>query len=52
VALIRNQQLLIDLNVSGLPSFLFFKNGQKKSVLAGNNITMDEIKDHIKKLLL
>lgn len=50
--IVSNQQLLIDLNVSGLPSFLFFKNGQKASVLAGNNIILDEIKDHSEKLLI
>jgi thioredoxin 1 len=47
-----NRQLLIDLNVSGLPSFLFFRNGQKASVLAGRNIFIDEIKAHSKKLLI
>ena len=45
-----NRQLLIELNVSGIPSFLFFKQGQKSSVLAGRNIHLDEIKDHIEKL--
>jgi thioredoxin-like negative regulator of GroEL len=49
--IVPNQQLLIDLNVSGLPSFLFFKNGQKASVLAGSNIFLDEIKDHTDRLL-
>ena len=50
--IVSNQQLLIDLNVSGLPSFLFFKNGQKASVLAGGYILLDEIKDHSEKLLV
>jgi thiol:disulfide interchange protein len=50
--IVSNQQLLIDLNVSGLPSFLFFKNGQKASVLAGGHILLDEIKDHSEKLLI
>ena len=47
-----NRQLLIELNVSGLPTFLFFKNGEKSSFLAGKNIFMDEIKDHSEKLLI
>ena len=47
-----NRELLIELNVSGLPTFLFYKNGQKVSFLAGKNIFLDEIKDHSKKLLL
>ena len=47
-----NRQLLIELNVSGLPTFLFYKNGQKSSFLAGKNIFLDEIKDHSGKLLV
>ena len=46
-----NRQLLIELNVSGLPTFLFYKNGQKSSILAGKNIFLDEIKDHSERLL-
>jgi len=46
-----NRELLIELNVSGLPTFLFYKNGQKASFLAGKNIFLDEIKDHSEKLL-
>jgi thioredoxin 1 len=49
--IVSNQQLLIDLNVSGLPTFLFFKNGQKAGVLAGNNITLAEIERYCTKLL-
>ena len=47
-----NRELLIELNVSGLPTFLFYKNGQKNSFLAGKNIFLDEIKDHSEKLLV
>ncbi len=46
-----NRELLIELNVSGLPSFLFFKNGQKESFLAGKNIFLEEIKDYSENLL-
>jgi thioredoxin 1 len=46
-----NRELLIELNVSGLPTFLFYKNGQKASFLAGKNIFLDEIKDHSERLL-
>jgi thioredoxin-like negative regulator of GroEL len=46
-----NRELLIELNVSGLPTFLFFRNGRKESFLAGRNIFLDEIKDHSEKLL-
>jgi len=47
-----NRELLIELNVSGLPTFLFYKNGQKSSFLAGKNIFLDEIKDHSDRLLV
>jgi ABC-type transport system involved in multi-copper enzyme maturation permease subunit len=50
--IIHNQQLLIDLSVSGLPSFLFYSAGQKVSALAGAHIMIDEIKDHCEKLLI
>ena len=45
-----NRELLIELNVSGLPTFHFDKNGQKSSILAGKNLFLDEIKDHLEKL--
>ena len=46
-----NRELLIELNVSGLPTFLFYNKGQQASFLAGQNILLDEIKDHSEKLL-
>ena len=46
-----NRQLLIELNVSGLPTFLFYKNGKKVSFLAGRNTLLSEISEHTKKLL-
>ena len=46
-----NRELLIELNVSGLPTFLFYNKGQQASFLAGKNILLDEIKDHTEKLL-
>jgi thiol:disulfide interchange protein len=47
-----NRELLIELNVSGLPTFLFYKKGQKSSILAGVNTFLDEIRDHSEKLLI
>jgi thiol-disulfide isomerase/thioredoxin len=46
-----NRELLIDLGVSGLPCFLFFKNGQQVDYLAGKNILMEEIADQTQNLL-
>jgi protein-disulfide isomerase-like protein with CxxC motif len=48
---VLNRQLLIDLNVSGFPTFLFYKQGQLASDLAGRNILLDEIKDNIQELI-
>ena len=47
-----NRELLIELNVSGLPTFLFYKNGQKESFLAGKNIFIEEIKEQLERLLI
>lgn len=44
-------QLLVDLDVSGLPTFLFYKDGRLKGSLAGTNILMDEIAAETAKLL-
>jgi hypothetical protein len=46
-----NRELLIELDVSGLPTFLFFKNGRELSRLAGKNIFMEEIVDHTHRLI-
>jgi hypothetical protein len=47
-----NRELLIELNVSGLPTFLFYKKGKKSGMLAGRNIFLDEIKDQSEILLI
>ena len=46
-----NRELLIELGVSGLPTFLFYNDGQRASFLAGKGILLEEIKEHIEKLL-
>jgi thioredoxin 1 len=46
-----NLQFLADLDVSGLPTFLFYKDGEVKSSLAGTNILLDEIIAETAKLL-
>jgi thiol-disulfide isomerase/thioredoxin len=46
-----NLEFLADLGVSGLPTFLFYKDGEVKGSLAGTNILMDEITAEIEKLL-
>lgn len=46
-----NLQFIADLGVSGLPTFLFYKDGEVKGSLAGQNILMDEITAETEKLL-
>ena len=46
-----NLDFLVKLDVSGLPTFLFYKDGKVKGSLAGTNILMDEITAETEKLL-
>lgn len=46
-----NLQFLADLGVSGLPTFLLYKDGEVKGSLAGTNILMDEITAETEKLV-
>ncbi len=49
--LTSNREFLIELGISGLPSFLFYKNGQQYTSLAGVNTRLEEIREHAQKLL-
>ena len=46
-----NLEFLAELDVSGLPTFLFYKNGALRDSLAGTNILIDEIAVETKSLL-
>jgi hypothetical protein len=46
-----NLKFLVELEVSGLPTFLFYKDREVKSLLAGTNILMDEITAETEKLV-
>ena len=46
-----NLKFLAELDVSGLPTFLFYKDREVKSLLAGTNILMDEITAETEKLV-
>jgi hypothetical protein len=46
-----NLKFLVELDVSGLPTFLFYKDREVKSLLAGTNILMDEITAETEKLV-
>ena len=46
-----NLEFFANLGISGLPTFLFYKDGEVKNSLAGTNILMDEITAAAEKLL-
>ena len=46
-----NLEFLADLGVSGLPTFLFYRDGEERGSLAGTNILMDEITAETEKLV-
>ena len=46
-----NLKFLAELDVSGLPTFLFYKDREVKGLLAGTNILMDEITAETEKLV-
>lgn len=46
-----NLKFLAELDVSGLPTFLFYEDGEEKGLLAGTNILMDEITAETEKLV-
>ena len=45
-----NLQFLAELDVSGLPTLMFYNGGEVKGSLAGTNILMDEIIAETQKL--
>lgn len=47
-----NRDFLIELGISGLPSFLFYKNGKMQGLLAGSNTWIEEIREQIDPLLV
>lgn len=46
-----NRELLIELEIGGLPSFMFFKKGKKENSLSGSNTRIEEIREQIGLLL-
>ncbi len=46
-----NLAFLAELGVSGLPTFMFYSNGELKATLAGTNIMMEEVESETEKLL-
>lgn len=46
-----NRELLIELGVSGFPTFLFYRDGQQVSSLAGVHTQLEEIRESAQALL-
>jgi len=47
----KNRRLCLNLRVLGLPTFLFYKEGKEVNRLTGNNISIDQIEEGIKKII-
>lgn len=47
----ENRRLAITLKVIGLPTFLFYKDGEQQARLTGDAVTIDAIKAEAEKLL-
>lgn len=47
----KNRRLCLNLKVFGLPTFLFYKNGQEVDRLTGGDLKMDHIEASIKKII-
>jgi thioredoxin 1 len=47
----KNRRLCLNLNVFGLPTFLFYKNGKEVDRLSGNSLKIEEIGEAVKKII-
>lgn len=47
----ENRRLCISLRVMGLPTFLFVKDGEVANRITGDEITIDDIREHTAKLV-
>lgn len=46
----KNRRLCLELKVLGLPTYLFYKNGQGVGRLTGGDLKIQDIEDQIKKI--
>ncbi len=46
-----NRKLIDSLNIMGVPTFLFYKNGKLFDTMTGSHLKKDEIRDKTEKLL-
>lgn len=47
----ENRRLVISLKVMGVPTFLFYKRGELKDRISGEEVTIEAIKERMEKLL-
>ena len=47
----ENRRFCMSLKIMGLPTFLFYKNGEMQEKLSGDEVTIDSIKASAAKLL-
>ncbi len=47
----ENRRFCMSLKIMGLPTFLFYKNGEMQSKLSGDEVTIESIKAEAEKLL-
>ncbi len=47
----ENRRLLISLRIMGLPTFLFYKNGERVGLITGNETTLEQIRTNTESLL-
>jgi len=47
----ENRRVAITLKVMGVPTFLFYKNGEQVSRISGDEVNMESIKKHADALL-
>ncbi len=48
----KNRRLCLNLKVLGLPTFLFYKNGQEVDRLSGGVLKIEEIEASVKKMII
>ncbi|MBO8153394.1 thioredoxin domain-containing protein [Thermovirga sp.] len=47
----ENRRLVISLRVMGVPTFLFYKDGELKERITGGDVTPEAIRERVEKLL-
>jgi thioredoxin 1 len=47
----KNRRLCLTLKVFGLPTFLFYKNGNEVDRLSGNSLKIEEIEEAVERII-